>query len=402
MRVLIATDSRFFRTRDENIYSIVVYDYNFWKRYLQIFDEIVVMARVKDSNEKPPEKMPSNGPGVSFFCLPYYIGAWQYLKQHFKLVSMMSNSVKSADVFILRIPGRVPTLLWYRLMTDKIPYSVEVLGNSADATRTGGFNILIRGIASLLEMQKKQCEHASAASYVTQEYLQRLYPSNGWSTSCSEVILPDDAIISEAGQRERFKSIRDVAAGRRPFRIFHIGTMSALYKAQNVLIKAVYICLKKGLHVELELLGEGIYRKYFKKMANEFGIERNIIFLDRLAKDQEVRNRFDRADLFVLPSLTEGQPRAVIEAMARGVPCIGSNVGGIPELLGPEYLVEPGNAEVLAKKISEVALDPDKLEKMSRRNLEESKKYRLDILNQRRIEFYKKVALLADRPTMHK
>jgi glycosyltransferase involved in cell wall biosynthesis len=63
-------------------------------------------------------------------------------------------------------------------------------------------------------------------------------------------------------------------------------------------------------------------------------------------------------------------PRAMIEAMARGLPSIGSAVGGIPELLDAEDLVPPGSAEALAAKILEVIGSASRIERMSRRCLQ--------------------------------
>ena len=402
MRVMVALEDRFIRTTSGHIYSNTIFNYNFWKRYLQVFDEVVVMARLCDVSEKTRDGIPANGPGVSFLGLPYYIGAWQYMKQHYRLVAAIRQATSYADVFILHIPGRISTLLWHRLMVEKIPYAVEVMGSSADSRRTAGVNFLVRGIHRLLSDQKEQCENASVASYVTHKHLQSQYPSHCWSISCSEVNLSDESIADVNEQTKRIKSIRDAIEGRRPFRICHAGSMAALYKAQDVLIEAVSICLNKGLSVELTLLGAGKYRKYYEGKALEFGVNRYVSFLNWLPSVQEVRREFDKADLFVLPSLTEGQPRVLIEAMARGLPCIGSNVGGITELLEPEYLVPPGDAASLANKIIEVFNDAGRLERASKRNLEESKMYHITVVNQQRIEFYKKVAELAGNRTLRK
>ena len=114
-------------------------------------------------------------------------------------------------------------------------------------------------------------------------------------------------------------------------------------------------------------------------------------FLGQLPAGAAIRAQLDQADLFVLPSYQEGLPRAMIEAMARALPCIGSNVGGIPELLSAENMVLPGDVTALANKIREVVTDPQRMEQMSIRNLEKAKEYREDILHARRVAFYHQV-----------
>jgi glycosyltransferase involved in cell wall biosynthesis len=87
----------------------------------------------------------------------------------------------------------------------------------------------------------------------------------------------------------------------------------------------------------------------------------------------------------------------MIEAMARGCPCIGATVAGIPELLPPEDMVRPGDENALARKIFEVLGDPDRMERMARRNWETAKEYLPEILVQRRRAFYTKVRELSAR-----
>jgi glycosyltransferase involved in cell wall biosynthesis len=103
---------------------------------------------------------------------------------------------------------------------------------------------------------------------------------------------------------------------------------------------------------------------------------------------EELFRYLDEADLFVLPSLTESMPRSLIEAMARGLPAIGSDVGGIKELLPEEYRVAPKNYNALAGKIAEVIDDPERLAMMSQTNFLKAMEYKLEIMNQQKLEFW--------------
>ena len=124
-------------------------------------------------------------------------------------------------------------------------------------------------------------------------------------------------------------------------------------------------------------------------------------FLGQLSAGEAVRALLDAADLFLLPSRTEGLPRAMIEAMARALPCIGSTVGGIPELLAPEDMVPPGDAGALARKIREVVTDPERMCLMSARNLEVAREYRDDLLRERRTAFYRHVRTQTEQWLQH-
>ena len=95
----------------------------------------------------------------------------------------------------------------------------------------------------------------------------------------------------------------------------------------------------------------------------------------------------DGADLFVLPSRGEGLPRAAIEAMARGLPVLGTTVGGFPELLPDDDLVPPGDVRSLVNKIREVLGSPERMTTMSARNLEQAREYRQEKLRSRQTAF---------------
>jgi Glycosyl transferases group 1 len=75
--------------------------------------------------------------------------------------------------------------------------------------------------------------------------------------------------------------------------------------------------------------------------------------------------------------------------MARGLPCIASAVGGIPELLPPGDLFPPADAAQLAAKIVDLISDADRLEQMSARNVLKAREFLEAILRERRLEFYR-------------
>jgi glycosyltransferase involved in cell wall biosynthesis len=154
------------------------------------------------------------------------------------------------------------------------------------------------------------------------------------------------------------------------------------------LIRAVAECVSKGLNISLEIVGDGRYRPELERLTINLDLGGRVTFAGTVPAGEGVRSRLDCADLFVLPSYCEGLPRAMVEAMARALPCIGSAVGGIPELLALEDLFPAGNVSAFAAKIAEVTNSHERLSAMSERNLFRAGDFREDRLAPHRQAFF--------------
>ena len=394
MRVMVTFGHRFLRTSNGHIYTRGTVDYSFLSRYLAVFDEVVVLSRVEDVDEIQPDKNRTDGPNVSIFPLPYYFGPMQFFKRYREVKAAVKRAVDAADAYILRVSGHEGTMLWHHLRKKGIPYGVEVVTDPWDVLAPGSVKTILRPFLrrKMTRDLVRQCRYASVAAYVTEYSLQKRYPPGCWSTHYSTIDLPADAILDESVVNRRTERIAAKLDAGEPLRLCFVGGMSQLYKAPDILISSAADCIKNGVNLELVMVGDGELRPQLEEQAETLGAAEKIHFLGSLPPGQAVYEQLDQADLFVLPSRQEGLPRAVIEAMARGMPCISSTVGGVAELIGHEYLVPPGNIEALSKKIKEVVSDKEALHQMSHRNLKKSHKYCIDILNERRKEFYQKLA----------
>jgi glycosyltransferase involved in cell wall biosynthesis len=170
-------------------------------------------------------------------------------------------------------------------------------------------------------------------------------------------------------------------------RIITVGSLAQPYKGVDVLLDAVTLCVQRDCNVELSVVGGGRYLPECQQRATAKGIASRVSFLGEVPSGKDMRNQLDKAHMFILASRTEGKPRAMIEAMARGLPCIGSDAGGIPELLPPDCIVPRGDATALADKIREVYDDPDRLAHMSVSNIIEAREYHDSVLDIKRAEF---------------
>jgi glycosyltransferase involved in cell wall biosynthesis len=176
-----------------------------------------------------------------------------------------------------------------------------------------------------------------------------------------------------------------------PWHLVSVGTLEQLYKAPDVLIDAMAAAVNKGADVRLTWIGDGKHRAELEGRAAVHGLANRIQFLGHVTPGDAVRKVLDCADLFVLASRTEGLPRALIEAMARALPCIGSDTGGIRELIPVSERVAVGDANALATKIIELLSNPERLRRLSRDNLQTAREYHAESLRPRRRAFYRAV-----------
>jgi len=101
------------------------------------------------------------------------------------------------------------------------------------------------------------------------------------------------------------------------------------------------------------------YRDSLHRLPTELGVDKRVIFTGWLEK-AEMWNIFRIADLFVLPSKTEGMPNVVLEALGVDLPCMGSNIQGIEDILQyGELMFNPLNEEAMVNKLNQFFLDPE-------------------------------------------
>jgi glycosyltransferase involved in cell wall biosynthesis len=381
MTLVLVLEQRFERTPDGRVWAPGPFLSAVWPRYLKVFSHLRVVARIRHVPEVPHDWQPADGETVTFTAVPYYLGPWQYLLRLPQVASALRRAVGPEEAVILRVPSTIANLLEVYLRRRRHPFGVEVVGDPYEVFAPQVTRHPLRPLLRWWGTRRlcSVCARADAALYVTERALQQRYPCGRYCVTASNVELPDDALRPRPRRFDR---------DRNGFILATVGTLEQLYKAPDVLIDAVAACLRGHLDVRLIIVGDGKYRRALEERAQRLGAADRIVFRGHLASRAAVQDVLDEADLFVLPSRTEGLPRALIEAMARALPCVGSNVGGMPELLPPEDLFPPGDVMALAGKVTEVLGDPRRWERMSARNLEKAKAYREDILQTRRSDFY--------------
>jgi colanic acid/amylovoran biosynthesis glycosyltransferase len=152
------------------------------------------------------------------------------------------------------------------------------------------------------------------------------------------------------------------AHGRQSRKILAVGALNH-YKGFDYLLRAAHLLSNRGLHCEVDIVGDGKELKFLRKLASELKIQQQVRFAGWLIPD-EVRKEMSRATILVHPSngLGDNMPTVIKEAMAIGLPVIASEVAGIPELLDHGRcgtLVPTGNVEALANAMETLLMDSE-------------------------------------------
>ena len=159
--------------------------------------------------------------------------------------------------------------------------------------------------------------------------------------------------------------------------VLYVGRLDPV-KGVRYLVQAMGILRDRGLrNAKLLIVGDGSEKKYLEELVKKLGLEDYVVFAGKVSHEK-IPEYMALADVFVLPSLSEGFPTVVLEAMAMGLPVIASRVGGLPWIIKDGdngFLVEPRNPHEIAEKITFLLINDDLRTYISRRNIEKAREY---------------------------
>lgn len=381
MRLLFVHDHPFF-VDGNKVYSGGGLPSEIWTNYLINFSQVCVFGR--HSTSEKDRKVQSSREHVHFNLTKSYGSPLSLLRNYKKIVNEINQEVVKADVILVRLPSVIGFVTGQLAKKQGKYLWVEQVGNAQEAFSSFG-TILGRIVAPIFQqINKKLVREANFVTYVTQRQLQLIYPSSNHSITASLSNVKLESLLEESQlNTRRFDgSIIDIGV---------IGGFDVRYKGQDVLLKAIsFLPIEIKQTVRLHLVGKGDYN-WLMLLASELGISETIAFKGALTSGDEVTQFLRKMSLYVQPSLTEGLPRSTIEAMGAGCPVIGSNAGGIIELVSGRFIHQAGNATELMEHILLLCNDRALLIEEARRSLKCAESYLYSNLTMKRKDFYIKM-----------
>lgn len=342
-------------------------------RYLAAFDNLTVFASAFPGNEQTPRDMElASGPGVDFVFQQSARRPADFMLRQPALRRELEQCLADCAGAIIRLPSTVGILAAQICRQRGWPYLIETVGCPWDSLWNHS------GLGKLLAprafwQQRHAVRHAPFVIYTSREFLQRRYPTRGQATHCSNVALPPVDETCLARRRER--------QTRTPAEI-RLGSCSQIdlpFKGHRLVLQAMARLNQLGGNYQYEVVGAGDPR-YLTKWARKYGVADQVHLLGK-KKQADVLKWMETVDIYIQPSLTEGLPRALVEAMSRGVPCLGSDVGGIPELLPAACRFAPGQVSSLMTAIRNIRA---RLPAAAAENCQRAREYTEVVINARR------------------
>lgn len=141
-----------------------------------------------------------------------------------------------------------------------------------------------------------------------------------------------------------------------------------ILKGAHDLIEAFALAAPNRMHLRLKIAGAGSQKRRIAARASALGIRQYCDFIGTYLTAEQRSAFMKSLDALVLPSLTEGTPNSIIEAMAHGLPVVASATGGIPDMVTEEtgLLVPPGEKAMLAEALIRLATNPALRARMGR------------------------------------
>ena len=256
----------------------------------------------------------------------------------------MTRAIRESDLVIVRCHSFVA--FWASDLAHRLkkPVLAEAMSCPWDAMWNHGPLGKLIAPYMFLKMRRVMAR-ADYALYVTQEFLQRRYPCRNPWIGASNVALPAP---SEEVLTRRLAHI----AAQDPSRVtlMTCAAVNVAHKGHRFVIRAIPQLNAMGIRVRYFCVGQGDPH-VLQSLAARCGVSDQVVFTGALPHE-EIFSMLDTCDIYVQPSLQEGLPRALIEAMSRGCPCIGARTAGIPELLPEECLTPRGSAGAIAGAVS--------------------------------------------------
>lgn len=308
---------------------------------------------------------------------------FQYPPYDLALASKMAEVIDQEKLDILHVHYAIPHAICAILAKDMAEHDVKVV------TTLHGTDISVLGIdGTFRKMIRYGIENSDAVTSVSESLKQQ-------TKEMIETDYPIEVIYNFVNEKEYFPN--ELPSLKEQYNIqknekviIHISNFRKVKRVPDVI--RTFKRIQEKIPSKLMLVGDGPEYSTAKKLVSELGLNERVLFL---GKQNNISDLLAISDLMLLLSEKESFGLVLLEAMACGVPGIGTEIGGIPEVLThgeTGFLVNKGDVEQAAHYALKLLTDPLMHKQFSQQAIEiVNERFRSKIILQQYIDLYKRL-----------
>ena len=340
------------------------------------YERVCVCARVVHGTPPAPFDFPLDAPNLELLPQPFWSTTAESLFHFLGIAHAYLRTCRQADALFVRGMCPYTAVLYFWATLLRKPICHWIVGDPLTLLRTGPRNgKVLDAFAFLYALQDRLFTRigrwlTNGALICNGSELARAYKSPRTIEIVSSTVNESDFFT------------RDDTCQGPTVRILFVGFLRP-EKGIEYLLEAVSR-LNANVQWELEIVGPRDFPAYFDKLDNVAvvrGIRGRIRWTGYVPNGSPLFDRMRAADIFVLPTLSEGTPHVLVEARASGLPCISTTVGGVPSTVTDGYdalLVPPKDPLALVRAMERVIGDGDLRRALIRNGLYAAHKQTLD------------------------
>jgi glycosyltransferase involved in cell wall biosynthesis len=324
------------------------------------FDQLTLCVPVVEDPSFAGASLTS--PRICVWSLPAYCHKFDFARHLFDYAGHIRSAISQSDVVLCFIPGYIGVLSSWLAQRSHVPIFQYVVTDWAlrfrvrtDSKIRLALSLVISPFLDWIMVRLTRSTLTFFNGAIPYDEDSRLYFTR----------------VSSSLTRDSLFQRNDTCLAA-PYRLLYVGRLSG-EKGISYLLEATAHLQKQGILVSLDIVGEGPAREMLEQQADELDIGDLVRLPGFVARGPRLDEFYRAADIFVLPSLEDKQPKVLLEAMANSLPVVASRVGGIPTHVRNEQtglLFTPRNTRELSDAIERLIREPGLRQHLIKKGLE--------------------------------
>lgn len=374
MKLVFIHDHKFIKIND-SYYSTGKFSEKTLNNYkIPPIKKIEFISRIQKNNYSEKNLVKASSNHIEIQPITFLKKKVDFLLKRKQIETFIDEHITGNEIVIIRLPSEIGYIAMHHFKKRNIDFGIELVGDPWEALWYHG-SILGKFMAVINKYKTKHyIYNAKNVMYVTQKYLQEKYPTNFKSYTASNVF------INNINSDYKVKT-------NQIYKIGLIGSLDTEYKGIDTALKSLSLIDENFI---FEIVGNGPQEKWLEKIK-KYNLEEKVVLKGAVQGGDPINEWLKELDLYIQPSYTEGLPRALIEAMSNGIPCLGSNAGGIPELLDSKFIHKVKDYKTFSYQLEEVLHNTRLRKEMSEINLKRAENYLSGNIQRQREAFIKSI-----------